>query len=81
MTIERMTKLYKKIFEGQIFPSLEFILRKIDETRNYLLDQINHNDLMSEKCKKTCKYLNYVEDLLILVLTVTGCVTISAFAS
>ena len=36
---------------------------------------------MSEKCKKTCKYLNYVEDLVILVLTVTGCVTISAFAS
>ena len=29
--------------------SLEFILRKIDETRNYLLDGIKHNDLMSEK--------------------------------
>ena len=36
---------------------------------------------MSEKYKKTCKYLNYVEHLLILVLTVTGCVSISAFAS
>ena len=60
--------------------SLPFILKKIDKTR-HLLEEINHNDLMSEKCKKTCKYLNYVEDLLILVLTVTGCVTISAFAS
>ena len=41
-------------------------IKKIDETRNYVLDEINHNDLMSEKCKKTCKYLNYVKHLLIL---------------
>ena len=61
--------------------SLEFRFRKIDERRNYLLYEIKHNDLMSEKYKKTCKYLNYVEHLLILVSTVTGCVSISAFAS
>ena len=36
---------------------------------------------MSEKYKKTCKYLNYAEHLLILASTVTGCVSISAFAS
>ena len=59
--------------------SLEFRLRKIDETRNYLLDEIKHNDLMSEKYKKTCKYLNYVEHLLILASTVTGCVSVSSF--
>ena len=53
--------------------SLEFRLRKIDETKNYLLDEINHNDLMSEKNKKTCKYLNFVELLVILVSTVIGC--------
>ena len=35
---------------------------------------------MSEKYKKTCKYLNYVEHLIILVSTVTGCVSISLFA-
>ena len=29
--------------------------------------------------KKTCKYLNYVEDVLILASTAIGCVTISAF--
>ena len=29
----------------------------------------------------TCKYLNYAENLLILVSTVTRCVSISAFAS
>ena len=61
--------------------SLEIRLRKIDKTRNYLLDDIKHNDLMSEKYKKTCKYLHYVEHLLILASTVTGCVSISAFAS
>ena len=31
--------------------------------------------------KKTCKYLNYVEQLLILASTVTDCVSISAFTS
>ena len=36
---------------------------------------------MKEKYEKTCKYLNYVEHLLILASTVTGCVSISAFAS
>ena len=61
--------------------SLEFSLRKIVETRNYLLKEINHMDLMSENYKKTCKYLTYVEHLLILVSTVTDCVSISAFAS
>ena len=29
--------------------SLEFRLRKVVETKNYLLDEINHNDLMSGK--------------------------------
>ena len=55
--------------------SIEFRLRKIDETKYCLLDKIENNDLMSEiykTCKyekyKTCKYLNYVENLLILIL-------------
>ena len=38
--------------------SLQFRFKKIDETRNYLLDEKEHNDLMSGKYKKTCKYLN-----------------------
>ena len=33
--------------------SFKFRLRKIDERRNYLLEEIKHNDLMSEKYKKT----------------------------
>ena len=36
---------------------------------------------MSAKYKKTHKYLNYVDHLLILASTVTGCVSISAFVS
>ena len=59
--------------------STEFQLSKINETRNYFLDEIKHNDLMSEKYKKTCKYLNYVEDLLILSSTISGSVSISSF--
>ena len=44
-------------------------------------DEIKHNGLMGDKYKKTCRYLNYVEHLLILISTITGCVAIYAFAS
>ena len=37
--------------------------------------------MISKKHKKTCGNLNYVENLLILASTVTGCVPISAFSS
>ena len=60
---------------------LESRLKKIDETRNDLLEEINHNDLMNEKYEKTYKYLNYFENLLILVSAVTRSVSISAFDS
>ena len=42
---------------------------------------MKHNDSVTDKYKKTCNYLNYVEHLLISVSTVTGCVLISAFTS
>ena len=61
--------------------SLDFRLRQIDEARNYLSDEINCNNLMIEEYKKTCKYINCVEHLLILVSAMTGCVSISAFVS
>ena len=35
--------------------SLDFRLKKTDETRNYLLDEIKHNDFMSETHKKVCR--------------------------
>ena len=37
------------------------------EIRNYFIQEIKHNDLMNEKYKKTCNYLNYVANLHILV--------------
>ena len=36
---------------------------------------------MSKKHKKVCTTLNYIEHCLILASTITGCVSISAFAS
>ena len=59
----------------------EFRLKNIDETRNYFLEDLQQNELMSKKCKKFCKTLNYIEHLLILASTITGCISISAFTS
>ena len=36
---------------------------------------------MNKKHKKVCTTLNYIEYVLILFSTITGCVSISAFAS
>ena len=33
----------------------EFRLKNIFETRNYLIEEINRNELMSKKHKKVCK--------------------------
>ena len=49
-----MTKWYISILKIKKTEkaSQEFRLRKIDETRNYLSDEIKHNDLMSKKYKR-----------------------------
>ena len=47
--------------------------------KNYFIEEINQNELMSKKYKKVCRVLNYIEHLLTLVSTVTGCVSISTF--
>ena len=65
--------------EGSI--SQEFRGKNIGETRNYLIEEINQNQLISKKQKKFCRVLNYIEHLIILISTATGCVSISAFAS
>ena len=36
---------------------------------------------MSKKHKKICIFLNYIDHLLIVISTITGCVSISVFAS
>ena len=61
--------------------SQEFRLKNIDETRNYFLDKIKQNELMSKKHKKVCTTQSYIEHFLILVSTITGCISNSAFAS
>ena len=61
--------------------SLDFRLQKIDETRNFLLEVIKQNDLMSKKHKNVFRALNYFEYILIFVSATSGCVSISAFAS
>ena len=59
----------------------EFRLEKLDEIRNYLIKEINLNELMSKKHKKVCRVLNYIDQLFIVISTITGCLSISAFAS
>ena len=59
----------------------EFSLKKIDEIRNYLIEEINRNELMSKKHENVSRVLNYIDQPLIVISTNTGCVSISAFAS
>ena len=56
-------------------------MKNIDETRNDFIEEINQNELMIKKHKKVCRVLNYIEHLLVLISTVSGCVSISDFAS
>ena len=55
-------------------------LKNIDERRNYLIEDISYYELISNKHKKVHRVLNCIKHLLILVSTVTGCVSISALA-
>ena len=59
----------------------EFRLKNIDKTRDYLIEEISRNELMSKKHKKICTTLSYIKHFLILLFTITGCVSISPFAS
>ena len=52
----------------------------MDETGNYLIEEIIRNELMSKRYKKVCTTLNYIEHFLVLGSTVTECISISAFA-
>ena len=59
----------------------EFTLKNIDESRNYLIEDKNRNELMNKKHKKICTTLNCIQHFLILASTITGCVSISTFTS
>ena len=41
--------------------SQNLILKDIDETRNYLMEEIKQNDLMNKNHNKSCLVLNYIE--------------------
>ena len=60
--------------------SQEFRLKNIDETRNYLIEEINPNELISKKQKNLCTILLSYIHFLILGSTITGCISVSAFA-
>ena len=67
---------FKNIVEENIrFKILNFKklrLKNIDKTRNYLVEEIEKNELMSKKHKKVSTNLNYIEQFLILGSTITG---------
>ena len=45
--------------------SQEFTLKNIEKTRNFLIEEISQNELMSKNQKKVYRILNYIEHLLI----------------
>ena len=57
--------------------SQEFRLENIDETKHYFLKEIESKIKWWVKNKK--RFLNHIENFLILASTITGCVSISGF--
>ena len=51
---EDSIKILKNMADKNI--SQEFRLKNIDETRNYLIREINRNELMNKKHKKDFKF-------------------------
>ena len=70
---------FKNMAEGNI--SQEFRLKNINKTKNYLIDEINLNELIGKKHRKICTILNYIKHFLILASTITGCISTSDFTS
>ena len=50
----------------------KFRLKYKVETRNYLVDEITKNELVSKKYKNVCIALTYFEHLLVLASAFTG---------
>ena len=67
------------MFEENV--SQEIRLKNIDKIRNYLIKEINKNQILSKKHKKVCRVLRYIEHLLTATSTVSECMSISAFVS
>ena len=61
--------------------SQEFRLKNIDKTKNYFLEKIKENEFIRKKHRKVCQVLNYIDQLLVVISTITGCVSVSACVS
>ena len=61
--------------------NLEIRLNEIDEVRNYLLENIKNNDVMSEKNKhkKLCKAVNYVKHFFTFISVFSDCFKFSIY--
>ena len=68
----------KNMEEGNI--SQAFRQKIMAETGNYLIEEINRNELISKKHKKVCTTLKYTEQFLILGSAIPGCALMSAFS-
>ena len=55
----------------------EFRWNKINEIKNYLIKEINQNELMSKNRQKVWTVLNYIHHSLDSNSTITGCVSIT----
>ena len=75
----KICNYFKNMAEVNI--SQEFRLKYVDETRNYFIKEKYQDELMSNKHKKVCTTLNYMEHFLNLASVVTGCISISVFGS
>ena len=64
----------KYITMSKVSKSQEFRLKNIERTKNYLIKQIDQNELMSKKHKELCRVQNYIEDLLILRTCLWKCI-------
>ena len=61
--------------------SQEFRLKNIKEIKNYFIKETNQNELMKNKHKKVYRILTYIDHFLVSASSITGCVSVSAFAS
>ena len=61
--------------------SEEFRLKNVDETRKYLLEETEQNELMSRKHKKVCAALIIFNNFLFQFSAITGSISVSSSAS
>ena len=54
-------------------------LKNVDETRNYFLEELKQNELISRKHKNAFTSLNHIENFLILASKITACTSCLCF--